>query len=108
MGGSAVDSVDNSPQTPSCPRYPQPYAAATWSWRFFEHLRITVNTASSDTNFWGEPQGGQGGRRQPDSGDVMFHRERVIVALEIKTDVRLVQFRVCYRMTNGGGKASVA
>jgi hypothetical protein len=25
MGGSAVDSVGNPPQTPSCPRYPQPY-----------------------------------------------------------------------------------
>ena len=25
MGGPAVDSVDNSPQTPTCPRYPQPY-----------------------------------------------------------------------------------
>ncbi len=25
MAGLAVDSVDNSPQTPTCPRYPQPY-----------------------------------------------------------------------------------
>jgi hypothetical protein len=57
MGGSAVDSVGNSPQTLRCPRYPQLYDDGDLISEFFEHFqRITINTTSSGTTFGGNPE----------------------------------------------------
>ena len=58
MAGLAVDSVDNSPQTATCPRYPQPYDDVL--------ISETLRTLPEDHNkhslkwysFWGKPQAG--------------------------------------------------
>jgi hypothetical protein len=58
MGGSAVDSVDNSPQTPTCPRYPQPYDDGGGD-LISEVLRTLPEGHNKHSlkwyNFWGEP-----------------------------------------------------
>jgi hypothetical protein len=57
MGGPAVDSVDNSPQTPTCPRYPQPYDDGTPISGILRTLPEDHNKHSLKWyNFWGEPQ----------------------------------------------------
>ncbi len=57
MGGSAVDSVDNSPQTPTCPRYPQPYDDGGLISEVLRTLPEDHNKHSLKWyNFWGEPQ----------------------------------------------------
>jgi hypothetical protein len=59
MGGSAVDSVDNSPQTPSCPRYPQPYDDDDLISEVLRTLPEDHNKHSLKWyNFWGEPHFG--------------------------------------------------
>ena len=56
MGGPAVDSVDNSPQTPTCPRYPQPYDDGAPILGIFRTLPEDHNKHSLKWyNFWGEP-----------------------------------------------------
>ena len=56
MRGSAVGSVDNSPQTPSCPRYPQPYDDGDLISKVLRTLPEDHNKHSLKWyNFWGEP-----------------------------------------------------
>jgi hypothetical protein len=51
-----VDSVDNSPQTPSCPRYPQPYDDGDLISEVLRTLPEDHNKHSLKWyNFWGEP-----------------------------------------------------
>ena len=57
MGGPAVDSVDNSPKTPTCPRYPQPYDGGDLISEVLRTLPEDHNKHSLKWyNFWGEPQ----------------------------------------------------
>jgi hypothetical protein len=52
-----VDSVDNSPQTPTCPRYPQPYDDGAPISGILRTLPEDHNKHSLKWyNFWGEPQ----------------------------------------------------